>query len=99
MILRSFSLLDIKAGFYSPPFFMSHLAQAVRAVGELGEDLRTQVGRHPADYQLVELGTWDDQTGAYENHQVPRPVGLVANLLREDRQAPLALDRVSGGPI
>jgi hypothetical protein len=89
MILKSFSLLDIKAGFYSPPFFMSHNAQAVRAVAELGEDQRTQVGRHPADYQLVELGTWDDQTGAYENHHIPRPLGLVANLLRDDRQSGL----------
>jgi hypothetical protein len=82
MILRSFSLLDIKAGFYSPPFFMSHAAQATRAVAELASDNRNQVGRHPADFQLVELGTFDDATGVTENHVPPRPLGLAVAFIQ-----------------
>jgi hypothetical protein len=95
---KAFSLLDIKAGFYSPLFFMQHAAQAVRAAAELGSDPQTTVGRHPADYQLVELGTFDDQTGQYVNHDKPIPLGLVVSLMRSDAQAKLNIFVQTGAP-
>lgn len=91
MILKVFSLLDIKAGIYSPPFYMAAAGQAVRAVMELGADQGNQVGRHPADFQLVELGTWDDQTGQATNHSVPTPLGLVVNLVQMNSKNALNL--------
>jgi hypothetical protein len=95
---KAFSLLDIKAGFYSPLFFMQHAAQAVRAAAELGADPQTTVGKHPADYQLVELGTFDDATGQYVNHPSPIPLGLVASLMRSEAQAKLNIFAQTGAP-
>lgn len=66
MILKAFSLLDQKVGTFSPPFFMSHVGQAIRAVTDLGQDLNTTVGRHPSDFALCEVGTFDDNTGQFE---------------------------------
>lgn len=79
MILKAFSLLDIKAGVFSQPFFMAHAGQALRAVMDLATDLNTTVGRHPADFQLVEIGTFDDVTGVLTSCP-PLPYGTVAQL-------------------
>lgn len=63
MKLKAFSLLDTKTGQFNAPFFMSHVGQAIRAIADLGQDKNTIVGRHPADFALMELGTFDDDTG------------------------------------
>lgn len=70
MILKVFSLYDMKTGIFAAPFVMAHIGQAVRACKDLGSDLSTLVGRHPADYMLVELGNYDDNTGVFENAMV-----------------------------
>lgn len=63
MILKAFSLLDTKVSAFHTPFFMAHVGHAIRACSELGADLSTTVGRHPADFHLYEIGTYDDQSG------------------------------------
>lgn len=80
MMLKMFSLLDTKAGFFHTPFFFAHVGQAVRACVDLGSDLSTQVGRHPADYALYFLGDWDDQTAAFHPAN-PENLGLVVSML------------------
>jgi hypothetical protein len=80
MILKAFSLLDTKTGQFNTPFFMNHLGMAIRAVSDLGQDKSTIVGRHPSDFALMEVGTFDDTNGmlvasAMVNH------GLVVTFL------------------
>lgn len=80
MKLLAFSLLDTKVGSFSPPFFMAHPGAAIRAVMELGQDMNTTVGRHPADFSLVQLGHFEDQTGVM-HAETPIHLGTVASLL------------------
>lgn len=95
MILKAFSLLDTKTGAFGTPFFMHHAAAAIRACVDLGGDLSTTVGRHPADYALVEVGTFDDQTGVL--HAIPpHNLGTVAGFLPTP-QAPQPL--FTPGPV
>lgn len=86
MILKAFSLLDTKAGIFHAPFFMAHIGQAIRACVDLGSDLQTTVGRHPADFALVEIGTFDDQTGQLDRIP-PQQLGTVASMLPQRQQA------------
>lgn len=79
MILKVYSLLDMKAGAFAQPFYMLHDAQAVRAVVELAADLSTTVGRYPADFALCRLGTFDDASGMFGNPMVEN-LGTVASL-------------------
>lgn len=80
MIQKAFSLYDSKAQFFSAPFFQHHAGQAIRSVADLAADLNTTVGRHPADFQLYQVGTFDDQTGHLESCP-PIPLGLAASFL------------------
>lgn len=80
MILKAFSLLDTKTGMFNTPFFMAHTGQAIRACIDIGQDPNTTVGRHPADFSLVEIGHFDDQTGELVRGQ-PLQLGTVASFL------------------
>lgn len=84
MIYTSFSFYDAKVGIFHPPFHMLHRGQALRAAQELGGDLSTQIGRHPNDFVLFEIGTFNDQTGAQET-TAPVSLGPVASLLEQPR--------------
>lgn len=63
MLLRAFTLHDVKALNYSPPFFQHNNALAVRMLQDLVNDNNTSVGRHPADYKLYCIGEYDDSNG------------------------------------
>lgn len=80
MIYGAYSFLDMKTGHFSPPFFVAHDGQAVRAALELGQDLNTTVGRHPHDFSLVKLGEWNDQSGEFLNTG-NHGMGVVASFL------------------
>lgn len=66
MILRAYSLHDVKALQYNPPFFASTDAAAIRSVKDLVMDMNTTVGRHPSDFKLYGVGTYDDANGHFE---------------------------------
>lgn len=59
MIIRAYTVYDNKALTYSPPFFVSTDAAAVRMVQDLVDDTGTQVGRHPKDFSLFFVGEFD----------------------------------------
>lgn len=60
MLLRAYTLHDVKALSYSPPFFVQNDAMAVRMVKDLVSDNSTTVGRHPSDYKLYCIGFFED---------------------------------------
>lgn len=91
MIIKAFSLLDTKTGMFNLPFFLSHEGAAIRAVIDLGGDMNTTVGRHPADFQLYYIGWFDDQTGIMTpDKQIA--YGTVLSLMPTRSPAPLFED-------
>lgn len=85
MIVRAFCIYDTKVAFYHTPFFFPHVGQAVRAVVDAATDPGTQLARHPADFVLMEIGTFDDQVG--EIYRIP-PVshGPILSMLPRQQQ-------------
>jgi len=71
MVTFCFAVLDRKAGFFVSPFFFPSIGQAVRAFQDLVSDSSTSISRHPGDYALFQLSSWDDATGRFENAELP----------------------------
>lgn len=69
--LKVFAILDRKAGFYNVPFFFPSTGQAIRAAMDMAADPNTILNRHPADFDLFELGEFDDQTARFELYAIP----------------------------
>lgn len=67
MKLLVFSIYDAKTLVYSQPFYMTSRGAALRSFQELCEDTKTTINKHPSDFSLVEIGTFDDADGVFEN--------------------------------
>lgn len=54
---------DIKTGVYARPTAFITDAQAVRSFGEAVNDKTTEFNKHPEDYSIFNIGSYDDNTG------------------------------------
>ena len=68
---KIFTVYDEKAEAYLPPFFLNTNGEAIRAITDCVNDLNHQFGKHPSDYTLFSLGTYDPQSGTFENEKAP----------------------------
>lgn len=63
MIINAYSLFDNKALIYHTPFFAPTDGAAVRMVADIVADRNTSVSRHPGDYVLYRIGSYNDAKG------------------------------------
>lgn len=68
MILKMFTVYDSKVEAYLPPFYERASGSAIRAFEASCNQPEHQFRKHPADYTLFEIGTYDDATGRCEMH-------------------------------
>lgn len=63
MITNVYSIFDRKSLVYFTPWFQPTHGAAIRIMTDLANDRETNIGRHPADYVLYQVGTYDDAKG------------------------------------
>jgi len=63
MLLETVTIYDLKSKVYSQPVHVSHVAAGVRAFGDAVNEKSSQYNKHPEDYIMFHIGTFDDQTG------------------------------------
>jgi hypothetical protein len=63
MLTHAYSVYDRKGLIYNAPFFAVTDGSAVRSFQDLANDPQTSVGRHPMDYVLYRVGSFDDAAG------------------------------------
>lgn len=95
---KLFSIFDVKASAYLPPFSLPESAMAVRVFSDCVNSKDHQFGLHPGDYTLFELGTWDDSVGVLA--PLPAAAKIVNGLevvvsVESDAQGVLELKEVS----
>ncbi len=85
MIKRVFGIYDIKAETYLTPFFESTTGQATRAFSDAINSPDHPFGRHPNDFTLRELGTFDSDSGLIESHKHPIHVAEATQFINISR--------------
>lgn len=90
MVLNAYSIFDRKALQYHPPFFAGTDGAAVRMLSDTVNDPNTSLSRHPADYVLFHIGTYDDSNGGL--HPVSPLVHVIdaVALVKQQPSLPLA---------
>jgi len=63
MKLNAYTIYDVASGVYMRPFFSQADGQAVRGFKDIATDADHEVGKHPEDYTLYRIGTFNDTTG------------------------------------
>lgn len=86
-LLIAYTLHDVKALTYSPPFFTTNDNVARRMLSDLVADTNTSVGRHPADYKLYKIGTFDEGNAVMTPLSIPEHVVDAVALVPPPMQA------------
>lgn len=63
MRMNIYSIFDSATACYMRPFFLQSDQAAIRAFTDIACDDEHEVGRHPKDYTLVRIGTYEDTKG------------------------------------
>ncbi len=63
MILKMFSIYDRQSEIHQPPAFFHTVGHALRGLSRVFTDPDSVFCQHAADFQVFEIGTYDDQTG------------------------------------
>jgi len=87
MIHRMFTIYDSKTEAYLRPFYCLTAGEAERTFGDTCNDPSTLFYRHPGDYTLFEIGTFDDATSVIVGDS-PRNLGTALNFKKDDQDAP-----------
>lgn len=74
------AIYDMKLEAYNRPFFTPTIGAAERAISDEVNREGSEMNKHPEDYSLHHLGTWDDTDGTFENNDKARLICQAANL-------------------
>lgn len=81
MILHMFTVYDSKARAYLPPFFMQSKGAAIRSFDDSVNDPASAFHKHPEDYTLMELGTYDDSKAEFDLLEAHDALGCAIEFL------------------
>lgn len=84
MKMQIISIRDSKAAAWMNPLVFQSCAQAIRSFGDAVNDPQGEFIKHPDDYALYWIGTFDPETGTIES-RVPEVLGLGANHLQLEK--------------
>ena len=76
MELQICSIRDSKAEAHLNPMFFQSTPQAVRSFSDAVNDPQTDFSKHPEDYMLFHLGSFDPRTGRIE--LLTQPLALIS---------------------
>lgn len=75
MVLKAFAVLDIKANAFLQPVFMPTVGMMTRAFADAVAREGHEFHKHPEDYRLAYIGTFDDSSGRMEPLAAPEFIG------------------------
>lgn len=83
MILQICVVRDSAANCYAAPMFVPSIGIAVRSFGDEVKrvDANNQLNKHPEDFEMFHLGTYDDNTATFA-------IGVMKSLARGVDYAP-----------
>lgn len=71
MKLKVFAIKDSKIEAFKNPIFLNSQGEAIRALTDEVENPQSLFHKYSEDFTLYELGTYDDQTATFEQHETP----------------------------
>lgn len=76
-----FSIYDHKVSAFGSPFFAPHRGGVIREFCEVCLKKDHMYNKHPHDFELFELGKFDEITGKILNHDSPISLGSAASFI------------------
>lgn len=83
MKLNAYSVRDHQVDAFASPFFSPTHGSALRAFADHVNEAGSPANKHPGDYSLWHLGTFNDQDGTFEPVK-PNRVGTAVEYLKKE---------------
>lgn len=80
------SVYDLKVKFFDMPMIFRNRGEAARSWSEIANHPTHSISKHPADFAMMIIGEFDDQTGLIDALPQSENLGLAA----EFKKAPVA---------
>lgn len=81
MLRKVYAVYDLKALVYGPPMCFETNPAAVRFFTDLANDKSGNIGKHPTDFVLFEIGQYDDTNAELGATIPPVKLGLASDYL------------------
>lgn len=88
MTLHIFTIYDSKSETYFQPFYMLNEAMALRQFADMANDKESNISKHPEDYSLYTLGTWQDQDAKFTSPPKKLLASANENVITFTKQKP-----------
>ena len=82
MILKMYSVFDIKSKLYHPPAFCHNPGHATRMFTQQFSKPGSVMHDFPHDFQIFEIGEYDDSSGDIRGEKNPTLICSVADLIQ-----------------
>ena len=76
------SVYDSAAKFYLPLFCVENLGQALREFSDAANNKETYLGKHPADYTLFCLGSYEQEGGIINPYHAPERLACAIDFVK-----------------
>jgi len=73
--MKVFSVYDVKAEAYLPPWVAQTTAVALRRFQATAQDANSDFARFAADYTIFEIGEWDEDSGSIVMYEAKHNLG------------------------
>lgn len=80
-----YSIYDSKAEIFNNPMFFIGRGQAIRGFSDEANRAESEIHRHPEDYTLFQIGTFDVGTGLLEPLPTPKSEGLAIEFINQEK--------------
>jgi len=78
-----YAIYDSKLETYNNPVVANTKGAMIREFVDIAKNEQHPVGKHPADYTLFEIGTYNDSSGKVEMHKAAINMGTALSLITE----------------
>lgn len=75
---------DTQLAAYGRPFYAPTIGSGIRAFEDEANHKDSMINRHPEDYELVQLGTFDDESGRHSNLDTPLQLATGKSVTRRE---------------
>lgn len=86
-VLEVFSVFDSAVGAYIVPFYLKSKGEALRVFTDLVNDKSHGFSRHPEDFTLFHLGSWNDSDASYQPFLTPVSLGKAIEYISDSNVA------------
>lgn len=66
------AIRDTQLAAYGRPYYTPTTGAAIRSFQDEANNPESMINKHPEDFELVQLGTFNDETGKHENLDTPK---------------------------